>query len=97
MRINKEIGNLLDVKLVGELCKKNRALFHCDMVQSIGHYDLDLSEIPIDFAAVSVHKFHGYKGLGFAFVRKNRGLKPLILEESRSGDNAPERKAWIIV
>jgi len=78
MQVNNEIGNLLDVKLVGELCKKNRALFHCDMVQSIGHYDLDLSEIPVDFAAVSAHKFHGPKGVGFVFVRKNSGLKPLI-------------------
>ena len=28
--------------------------------------------------AVSGHKFHGPKGVGFAFVRKNSGLKPLI-------------------
>ena len=78
MQVNNEIGNLLDVKAVGELCKKHKALFHCDMVQSIGHYDLDLSEIPVDFTAVSAHKFHGPKGVGFAFIRKNSGLKPLI-------------------
>lgn len=78
MHINNEIGNLLDVKTVGELCKKHKSLFHCDMVQSIGHYDLDLSEIPVDFTAVSAHKFHGPKGVGFAFIRKNSGLKPLI-------------------
>ncbi len=78
MHINNEIGNLLDVKAVGELCKKYEALFHCDMVQSIGHYDLDLSEINVDFTAVSAHKFHGPKGVGFAFIRKNSGLRPLI-------------------
>ncbi len=78
MQVNNEIGNLLDVKVVGELCRKYKALFHCDMVQSIGHYDLDLSEIPVDFTAVSAHKFHGPKGVGFAFIRKNSGLKPLI-------------------
>lgn len=78
MHINNEIGNLLDVKTVGELCKKHKSLFHSDMVQSIGHYDLDLSEIPVDFTAVSAHKFHGPKGVGFAFIRKNSGLKPLI-------------------
>src|SRR5690606_37597533 len=78
MHVNNEIGNLLDVHAVGKLCKKYNALFHCDMVQSIGHYDIDLSEIAVDFTAVSAHKFHGPKGIGFAFVRKNSGLKPLI-------------------
>jgi cysteine desulfurase len=61
------------------LCKKYEALFHSDTVQSVGHFDLDFSEIPIDFAAVAAHKFHGPKGAGFAFIRKNSGLKPLIL------------------
>jgi len=78
MHVNNEIGNLLDIKRVGELCKANNALFHSDTVQSVGHYTLDLQEIPIDFMAVSAHKFHGPKGIGFAFVRKQSGLKPLI-------------------
>lgn len=78
MHVNNEIGNLLDIKKVGALCQENNALFHCDAVQSIGHYNMDLSEIPIDFTAVSAHKFHGPKGVGFAFVRKKSGLKPLI-------------------
>lgn len=78
MHVNNEVGNLLDIKAVGDLCKSNNALFHSDTVQSIGHFDLDLSTIPVDFTAVSAHKFHGPKGVGFAFIRKNSGLKPLI-------------------
>lgn len=78
MHVNNEIGNMLDIKKVGDLCKEHGALFHSDTVQSIGHFELDLSEIPVDFTAVSAHKFHGPKGVGFAFVRKNSGLKPLI-------------------
>lgn len=78
MHINNEIGNKLDLKRVAELCKQNNALFHSDTVQSAGHLELDFSEIPIDFAAVAAHKFHGPKGVGFAFIRKNTGLKPLI-------------------
>ncbi|WGD34332.1 cysteine desulfurase family protein [Olleya sp. YS] len=78
MHVNNEIGNVLDIKRVGELCKANDAMFHSDTVQSVGHYKLDLQEISIDFMAVSAHKFHGPKGVGFAFVRKNSGLKPLI-------------------
>ncbi|AUC76790.1 cysteine desulfurase family protein [Olleya sp. Bg11-27] len=78
MHVNNEIGNILDIKRVADLCKQNQALFHSDTVQSIGHYKLDLQEIPIDFMAVSGHKFHGPKGVGFAFIRKHSGLKPLI-------------------
>lgn len=78
MHVNNEIGNMLDLKKAAELIKSHGALFHSDTVQSIGHFNLDLSEIPVDFTAVSAHKFHGPKGVGFAFVRRNSGLKPLI-------------------
>ena len=78
MHINNEIGNLLDIKYVANLCKANDALFHSDTVQSVGHYYLNLQEVPIDFLAASAHKFHGPKGVGFAFIRKGSGLKPLI-------------------
>jgi cysteine desulfurase len=78
MHVNNEIGNILDIKRVGELCKANDTLFHSDTVQSVGHYELDLQAVNVDFLAVSAHKFHGPKGVGFAFVRKNSGIKPLI-------------------
>lgn len=78
MHVNNEIGNLLDIKHIANLCKANNALFHSDCVQSVGHYKMDLQEISIDFFAASAHKFHGPKGVGFAFIRKNSGLKPLI-------------------
>lgn len=78
MHINNEIGNKLDIKKVALLCKENKALFHSDTVQSVGHFELDFNEIPLDFAAAAAHKFHGPKGAGFAFIRKNSGLKPLI-------------------
>ncbi|WP_338357682.1 cysteine desulfurase family protein [Yeosuana marina] len=78
MHVNNEIGNILDIQRVALLCKANKALFHSDTVQSVGHYPLDLQEIPVDFIAASAHKFHGPKGVGFAFIRKNSGLKPLI-------------------
>lgn len=78
MHVNNEIGNLLDLKKTAELCKKYDTLFHSDTVQSVGHFELDFKEIPVDFAAAAAHKFHGPKGAGFAYVRKNSGLKPLI-------------------
>ncbi|WP_299228763.1 cysteine desulfurase family protein [uncultured Psychroserpens sp.] len=78
MHINNEIGNKLDIVKVASLCKTHDALFHSDTVQSVGHYKLDLSAIPIDFIAASAHKFHGPKGVGFAYVRKNSGLRASI-------------------
>lgn len=79
MHINNEIGNRLDIDRVGKLCRDHDVLFHSDCVQSVGHYDLDLAEIPVDFIAASAHKFHGPKGVGFAYVRKGTGVRPLIL------------------
>lgn len=78
MHVNNEVGNILDVERVGALCKENKVLFHSDTVQSIGHYEMDFSQLPIDFAAVSAHKFHGPKGVGFAIIRENSGMRPLI-------------------
>ncbi len=78
MHVNNEIGNKLPLKEVALLCKEHGVLLHSDTVQSVGHYPISFQDIPIDFAAVAAHKFHGPKGVGFAFIRKNTGLKPYI-------------------
>lgn len=78
MHVNNELGNILDIEAVAGLCQDYNALFHSDTVQSIGHYDVDLSKVKVDFCAVSAHKFHGPKGVGFAFMRKDSGLNSLI-------------------
>lgn len=78
MHVNNELGNILDVDAVIAMCKEYNALFHSDTVQSVCHYKLDLQKTPIDFLAVAAHKFHGPKGIGFAFIRKDVGMKPLI-------------------
>ncbi|WP_373708486.1 cysteine desulfurase family protein [Kaistella sp.] len=78
MHANNEIGNLIDLKKFAQLCKANNALFHSDTVQSMAHMDMDFSDIPVDFASCSAHKFHGPKGSGFAFIRKASGLKGII-------------------
>lgn len=78
MHINNEIGNILDIQKVAILCKDNNALFHSDTVQSLGHYHIDVKKTSIDFLVASAHKFHGPKGIGFTYIRKNSGLKSLI-------------------
>ncbi|MEP0132767.1 MAG: cysteine desulfurase family protein [Eudoraea sp.] len=83
MHVNNEIGNILDLQEIAVLCKANDAFLHSDTVQSIGHFNWDLQHTPIDFMVASAHKFHGPKGVGFAFIRKNTNLEPLILGGSQ--------------
>jgi cysteine desulfurase len=78
MHVNNEVGTVLDLNRVVPICKQYDALLHSDTVQSIGKTEIDLQELPIDFLVASAHKFHGPKGVGFAFVRKNSGLQPLF-------------------
>ncbi len=78
MLANNEIGNLLDVAKVSGLCKEHKALFHSDTVQYITHSPVDLQKTPIDFLVASAHKFHGPKGVGFAFFKKGFGINPMI-------------------
>ncbi|MDB2340840.1 cysteine desulfurase [Flavobacteriaceae bacterium] len=78
MHVNNEIGNILDLSTVGKLCHQNNALFHSDAVQGVGHFTFDLEKLPIDFLSAAAHKFHGPKGVGFSFVKRNSGLQPFI-------------------
>ena len=78
LHVNNETGVIHDLERISALCIQHHALFHCDTVQSIGKMAFNLSELPIDFLVASAHKFHGPKGIGFCFVRKNIVLQPLL-------------------
>lgn len=78
IHVNNEIGTILDIKRVSDLCQYANALFHCDTVQSIGKTNLDVQDLGIDFLVASAHKFHGPKGIGFAYITKNSMLQPMI-------------------
>lgn len=78
MYVNNELGNLLDLKKVSDLCVANNALFHSDSVQGIGHFEMDIQETPIDFFVASAHKFHGPKGVGFAYIKRGFGIYPIL-------------------
>jgi cysteine desulfurase len=78
MYVNNEIGNLLPLESVCSLCNTYGAFFHSDTVQAIGHYNIDLQQTPIDFIAISAHKFHGPKGVGFAYFKKGFGIQPML-------------------
>jgi cysteine desulfurase len=78
MHVNNETGVVLDIDKVARLCKQHKAFFHSDTVQSIGKTKIDLQETQIDFLVASAHKFHGPKGVGFAFLRKGIFMQPLF-------------------
>lgn len=78
MHVNNETGTVLDLDRVTVICQQYGVLFHSDTVQSVGKTQIDLQKLPLDFIVASAHKFHGPKGIGFAFIRKNSGLQPLL-------------------
>jgi cysteine desulfurase len=72
MHGNNEIGNILDLNRVGELCRAYDAIFHSDTVQTMGHFRHNLQQLPVDFIVGAGHKFHGPKGVGFLYVNAER-------------------------
>jgi len=78
MHANNELGTITDIERVGDLCEQYNALFHCDTVQTMGHYAHDLTKLKIHFAVCAAHKLHGPKGIGFLYVNHKVKIKPFI-------------------
>ncbi len=78
MHANNEIGNLLPIKEVGDICKKYDAIFHSDTVQTVGHYHVNVKDINVHFINCAAHKFHGPKGIGFIYINIDIHVAPLI-------------------
>jgi len=78
MHANNEIGTLSDMERIGDLCEAYNAIYHCDTVQTMGHYKHDLSKLKAHFVVCSAHKLHGPKGVGFLHINHRIKIKPLI-------------------
>jgi cysteine desulfurase len=78
MQANNEIGNLLDIEAVGNLCHTYNAYFHSDTVQTIGHYRHDMKKLKVHGIAAAAHKFHGPKGVGFMYINKDKKIHPFM-------------------
>jgi cysteine desulfurase len=78
MHANNEIGNVLDLERVSELCDLYNAYLHSDTVQAVGHYKHDLRKTKVHGMTAAAHKFHGPKGIGFMFVHRDRKIHPLV-------------------
>jgi len=78
MHANNEIGNLLPIRKVGEICMKYDAIFHSDTVQTMCHYPFDLQDLNVHFVSCAAHKFHGPKGIGFLYINSKIKIQPFI-------------------
>lgn len=98
MQANNEIGNLLDIHHVGELCAAAGAYFHSDTVQAVGHYRHDLKNTPVHGITAAAHKFHGPKGVGFMYVKRDKKIGPYIFGggQERNNRGGTENVAGII-
>lgn len=78
MHANNEIGNLLNLQQVGGLCATYNAFLHSDTVQTVGHYKHDMKTLHVCGMTAAAHKFHGPKGIGFMYIRKDRKIHSFI-------------------
>jgi cysteine desulfurase len=79
MHANNEIGIINDIERIGNIVDENGAFFHTDMVQTVGHVDISLSDLPVHFASASAHKFHGPKGKGMLYICSTKKIEPFLL------------------
>lgn len=83
MHANNELGTITDIEAIGELCEQYDALFHCDTVQTMGHYVHDLRKLKVHFLVCAAHKLHGPKGVGFLYINHKIKINPMIFGGSQ--------------
>ncbi|MCC6408253.1 MAG: aminotransferase class V-fold PLP-dependent enzyme [Planctomycetes bacterium] len=89
MWANNETGAVHDVAAIGKRCRELGIRFHVDAVQAVGKLPIALRDLPIDYLSLSAHKFHGPKGVGALWVRRESPFEPLI----RGGGQESDRRA----
>ena len=78
MHANNELGTLTDMERVGDICEQYNAIYHCDTVQTMGHYPHDVKKLKAHFIVCAAHKLHGPKGVGFLYVNHTIKIAPMI-------------------
>lgn len=79
MFANNEVGTIMPITEIGEVCKNRGVYFHTDAVQAVGHVPVDVKAMNIDMLSMSAHKFHGPKGVGALYIRKGIRIPSLIV------------------
>ena len=75
---NNEIGTIEPIADIGAQLRARGIAFHTDAVQAVGQIPLSMMRLPVDYLSASAHKFHGPKGVGFLYARKNQDLSSFI-------------------
>jgi len=78
MHANNEVGSMLDLKKLSDLCHRYGAWLHSDTVQTVGHFPINVKQTPIDFISGAAHKFYGPKGIGFIYINSRCHIHPYI-------------------
>lgn len=83
MHANNELGTITDIAAIGEICEQYNAIFHCDTVQTMGHYPHDLTKLKVHFLVCAAHKVHGPKGVGFLYINHKIKINPILFGGSQ--------------
>ena len=78
MLANNEIGTIQPIKELAQIAHEHGTLFHTDAVQAVGHIEIDVKDLGVDFLSASAHKFNGPKGCGFLYIKKGTQINPLL-------------------
>jgi len=78
MWANNETGVLFPVKEIAEICQSRGVLYHCDAVQAAGKVEMNVRNTPINYLALTGHKFHAPKGIGALYVRRKCPMSPFL-------------------
>ena len=78
MYANNEVGTIMPIREIGEVCKRNKIIFHTDAVQALGNIKIDVQEENIDMMSISGHKIHAPKGVGVLYIKRNLRFDNLI-------------------
>lgn len=75
---NNEVGTIQPIKELCEEAHSKHYLFHTDAVQAVGHAQINVKNLGVDFLSASAHKFNGPKGIGFLYIREGVILPALM-------------------
>lgn len=87
MAVNNEIGTIQPWGAIAKICEKAGIVFHCDAVQALTAFPLEIESLGAQSLSLSAHKIYGPKGIGALYASRDtqRQLEPLIVGGGQQG------------